>query len=190
MRARLLEATVDCLLANGYSELSTNDVVRRAGVSRGALAHHFPTKAELVAAAGEQLIEQAAIQFRASFLKLPANERTVARALDLLWSYYEGPTFTALLELIVASRTNPELRSVVADAPARIAATALEVFVELFPEMAENGFAEPMIQATLALFAGLALQTIVDGDRQGQHAAVRELFKQIGTVAVPTRPPA
>jgi hypothetical protein len=45
--------------------------------------------------------------------------------------------------------------------------------------MAENGFAEPMIQATLALFAGLALQTIVDGDRQGQHAAVRELFKQI-----------
>jgi AcrR family transcriptional regulator len=185
MRARLLDATVECLIGKGYGDLSTNDVVRQAGVSRGALAHHFPTKAALVAAAGERLIDQAAVQFRESFLGLPPGQRTVARALDLLWSYYEGTTFAALLELIIASRTNEELRLVIADAPQRIATTALEVFVEMFPGLVDNPFAESMIQGTLALFAGLALQTIVDGDRRHQHAALRELFKQIGTVAVP-----
>ena len=72
MRARLLDATVDCLVAGGYAKLSTNDVVRRAGVSRGALAHHFPTKSELVAAAGTRLIERRAAEFRATFRAVPA----------------------------------------------------------------------------------------------------------------------
>ena len=186
MRARLLDATVDCLVAGGYAELSTNDVVRRAGVSRGALAHHFPTKAELVAAAGTRLIEQRAADFRATFRALPARKRTVAQALDLLWSYYEGPPFAALLELIVAARTNPDLRAVLADGPDQIADAASEVFTDLFPQIADNPYAEQMVRATLAVFAGLALQMIVDGDRAGHHRALRDVIKTLGAVVVPS----
>jgi AcrR family transcriptional regulator len=190
MRARLLDATIDCLVAKGYAELSTNDIVRQAGVSRGALAHHFPAKSDLVAAAAERLIDQAAAEFRRGFAGLPPRRRTVPEALDLLWSYYEGPAFAALLELVVAARTNPELREVLIDGPDRIASTALEVFVELFPQIAGNPMAEPMIRATVALLAGLAVQAVVDGDRHGHHAALRELFKTLGALAVPIGPPA
>jgi AcrR family transcriptional regulator len=188
MRARLLDATVDCLVDHGYAELSTNDVVRRAGVSRGALAHHFPTKAELVAAAGERLIEQRTAEFRASFSTMAPSRRTIAQALDLLWSYYEGPTFAALLELIVAARTNPELRGVLAEGPERITAAALEVFVDFFPEFTDNPLAGQMVRAVVALLGGLALQAIVDEDRQGHHAAVRELIKTLSAVVLPGKP--
>ena len=44
MRQRLLEATVDCLVEHGWSGTSTTLVSQRAGVSRGAQLHHFPTK--------------------------------------------------------------------------------------------------------------------------------------------------
>ena len=49
--AKLLDATADCLVERGYAGTSTVEVCRRAGVSRGALVHHFPSKDDLVAAA-------------------------------------------------------------------------------------------------------------------------------------------
>ena len=52
MRQRLLEATVDCLVEHGWSGTSTTLVSQRAGVSRGAQLHHFPTKNDLVARRG------------------------------------------------------------------------------------------------------------------------------------------
>ena len=55
MRARLLEATVECLVERGWSGTSTTVVSQRAGVSRGAQLHHFPTKNALVVAAVEHL---------------------------------------------------------------------------------------------------------------------------------------
>ena len=185
MRARLLDATIECLVEQGYSQMSTNDVVRRAGVSRGALAHYFPTKAELVAAAGERLIEERTVEFEVMFRALPAERQTVAEAIDALWSYYEGPTFAAFLELIVAARTDPELRAVLADGPERITAAAYGVFIRLFPGIAENPIAEQLLRVTMSALAGIALQAMVDGDSHGRHAALREMFKQVGTAVVP-----
>ena len=52
---RLLEATVDCLVEHGWSGTSTTLVSQRAGVSRGAQLHHFPTKNDLVLAAVDHL---------------------------------------------------------------------------------------------------------------------------------------
>ncbi len=185
MRARLLDATIDCLVEQGYSRMSTNDVVRRAGVSRGALAHYFPTKAELVSAAGARLIAERVVEFEVMFRALPSERQNVAEAIDALWSYYEGPTFAALLELIVAARTDAELRAVLADGPERITAASFTVFVNLFPQIADNPHAELLLRVTLAALAGLALQAIVDGDVHGRHSSLRETIKTLGTAILP-----
>ena len=186
MRGRLLDATVECLVEKGAGELSTNDVVRKAGVSRGALAHHFPTKAELLSAAALHLVADRVAEFRSTFLALPPAKRTVPRALDLLWSFFEGDTFTALLDLIVASRTNAELRGVLQDGPDLIVDVTIDVFVELFPEMAGNAMAEPLVRATLTLFTGMAVTMIVDGDRHGHHAEMRRLVSAMGAGLLPS----
>ena len=71
MRARLLEATVECLVERGFSGTSTTIVSERAGVSRGAQLHHFPTKNDLVVAAVEHLTEVRGAELAAAARALP-----------------------------------------------------------------------------------------------------------------------
>src|SRR5579885_2239947 len=71
MRSRLLEATIDCLYEVGYSRTTTIEVAARAGVSRGAQLHHFPTKKRLVLVAVRYLLDKRLEEFRDAFAKLP-----------------------------------------------------------------------------------------------------------------------
>jgi AcrR family transcriptional regulator len=188
MRNRLLDATIDCLAEAGYAGFSTNDVVRRAGVSRGALAHHFPAKAYLVAAAADRLIELRAAEFRARFGAIPEPRRTVAKALDMLWTFFDDLSYHALLELIVAARSDDELRPVMAAGLRHAADITREVFAESFPELAESPFIGATLDAILALYSGLAAHAALDGEADGRHAAVRNLLKGALSLAVTAAP--
>src|SRR5262245_21898426 len=57
-RGKLLEATIQCLAELGYHQTSTVIVTERAGVSRGSMLHHFPTKADLMMAAAQHIRER------------------------------------------------------------------------------------------------------------------------------------
>ena len=70
---RLLDATVECLVKHGYAHTTTTLVCERAGVSRGALLHHFPKKAELVRAAIEHVFERRLEEFRRAMAKVPSS---------------------------------------------------------------------------------------------------------------------
>src|SRR5919109_584516 len=60
-RARLVRVARDLFARRGYNDVSTEEIVRRAGVTRGALYHHFRDKRDLFAAVVEQ-IEQEVMQ--------------------------------------------------------------------------------------------------------------------------------
>src|SRR5437762_2972866 len=85
-RVRLLDATIECLFELGYANTTTTEIARRAGLSRGAQLHHFPTKAELVITAVDHLFARRTAEFRAAFANLPAGVDRAAAAIDLLWS--------------------------------------------------------------------------------------------------------
>ena len=108
-RAALLDATIDCLVAYGYAGTTTTRVAERAGVSRGAQMHHFQRKAPLVVAALLRLAERRRRELlERAERELPDHPDPEA-ALDILWSTFSGPLFTAALELWMAARTDPEL---------------------------------------------------------------------------------
>lgn len=109
-RVKLMDATIECLIELGYGGTTTTEIVRRAGVSRGAQVHHFPTKAELVRHAVAHLAAKREQELRTEFATLRRND--ISGAIDLLWSGYAGPLFAAVLELIVAARTESELAAV------------------------------------------------------------------------------
>lgn len=187
-RRRLLHATVDCLAELGWAGTSTTEVARRAGVSRGAQQHHYPTKAELVAAAIEHLLERQRAEYEQAFVELPPARRTIEGALDLLWSVFQGPTFTALLELAAAARTDDALRRQCVHVNDRIADMTMETFEKLFPAAASRPVTPVAVRSTLALLAGLALQNGLDGDRHGHQAAVLAHMKTTGRQLVPDGP--
>ncbi|WP_433330459.1 TetR/AcrR family transcriptional regulator [Spirillospora sp. CA-294931] len=115
-RRALLDATLDCLIEFGYHGTTTTRVVERAGVSRGAQVHHFPTKNVLVLASVQHLAKRRADEFLDhSVPRLRASDDWIGDALDLIWEINQGPLFEAAMELWNAARTDPELREHVND---------------------------------------------------------------------------
>src|ERR1700752_1418105 len=70
-RRALLDAAVESLIEVGFTRTTTLEVQRRANTSRGALLHHFPSKAELLVAAVDHLAEMRARELRALATQLP-----------------------------------------------------------------------------------------------------------------------
>src|SRR5580693_949170 len=77
-RRALLDAVVESLIEVGFARTTTLEVQRRADVSRGALLHHFPSKAELLVAAVDHLAEMRARELRLLALELPKTARADA----------------------------------------------------------------------------------------------------------------
>jgi AcrR family transcriptional regulator len=132
MRERLLDATIECLVEYGYSGTTTTRVAERAGVTRGAQVHHFPTKTDLVTAAVRHLATRRAELAFAEMDRLSTSSDPVGDTLDLLWDIHQGPVFAASMELLLAARTDPELREQVADVEPQISDMVIEFGKRLF----------------------------------------------------------
>lgn len=131
-RRKLLDAAIDCLVEYGYGGLTTAKVVERAGVTRGAQAHHFQTKAGLVIAAIRHLALIRAEQAFDRLGRVMTAEDPLGDALDLLWDVHNGPMFIATTELWLAARTDPELRKQITLVELA-SADGLGAFVRRFP---------------------------------------------------------
>jgi AcrR family transcriptional regulator len=161
-RAGLLDAAIDCLVERGYAATTTIETARRAGVSRGAQLHHFPTKAELLATAVEHLFDRRRAEFLEAFAAIdPAADRLDA-ALDLLWSMFQGPAFVAWMELWVAARTDPELAATVVAVERRFTEETRTMFSELFPSetAADTLLNDIGRDFAFAVMQGVALQRL------------------------------
>lgn len=108
-RAAVLNATIEQLAEFGYGRTTTVDVAERAGVSRGALVHHFSTRSDLVLAALQYLSERRLEELEAGMARVSGSEDRLSAFVDLMWSTFEGPSFLAQLELWIAARTDREL---------------------------------------------------------------------------------
>ena len=187
-RAALLDATVGCLVDRGYRRTTTTDVARRAGVSPGALLHHFPTKTELLCAAVGHVFEQRNEEFRKAMADLAPQVDRADAAIDLLWSLFSGPTFVAWLELSVAARTDPDLAEPLARLDSEFVASSEAVFREFF---ADESAADPelprvAVGLVFALMDGLALCRAAPGRRSLEATEVLEVFKSLVRPALPT----
>ncbi len=164
MRQRLLDATVECLVEVGWSGTSTTLVSQRAGVSRGAQLHHFPTKNDLVLAAVEHLSDARRDELRAAAADLPTGRRRTRAVLEMLATHFTGAVFTAALELWVAARTDPALREAVGPLEQRIGRETHRSTVELLGVDESRPGVRELVQATLDLVRGLGLASTITDD--------------------------
>lgn len=110
MRERLIDAAVELLINEGVAKTTTSAVQKKAGVSRGALLHHFPSRALLLASTVQRLVRQNEQQINESFLNLTTANSSVEEALIALSDNMAKPSYRAEMELWVISRNDPELR--------------------------------------------------------------------------------
>jgi AcrR family transcriptional regulator len=172
-RAALVQATVECLVELGYAGTTTNEVQQRAGVSRGALTHHFASKADLLLAAMDHLYEDFSHSIREAAAALPAGpEERVRPAIRLLWDRFNGPLFLAAMDLWVAARTDAELRSALLPHERRLGHQLHQLSIETFgPKIAEHPSAETVYQVLMTSMRGQAMTYALqpDAPRDGPH---------------------
>jgi AcrR family transcriptional regulator len=178
-RERLLDATLDCLAERGWAGTTTTEVAERAGVSRGAQLHHFPTRGELVAAAVERLADRRMAEFGEAVRHLPPDSDWISAGIDLVWQAFQDPTAQALLELLVAARTDAELRACLAPVArqldARLDAFAGAVFPAPF---AKSPRLSNLRRIAFLLLQGLAVASILD-DAPDRRNEVLGFLKEI-----------
>jgi len=183
-RTALLDATVACLVESGFSATTTTEVTRRAGVSLGALLHHFPTKADLLAAAVSHILALRQAEFRTSMSDIPMGADRLDAAIDQLWAGFNSPAFTAWVELWVASRTDPELAVAVRRLSAEFDLSSQEIFRELFPpsEYPDAAFLLQGMKFAFAVMDGVALRGLV---LRPVDASPIQLLKDIARMILP-----
>ena len=114
-RDRILDTAVDCFISLGYTNVTTAKVADFAGISRGAMLHHFPSKIELIRAAIEYLHEKLLgdhtnrVTSLATYLTIAKRPRT---RLEAYWDYLTDDQFIAYHELCVAGPTAIDMHDI------------------------------------------------------------------------------
>lgn len=159
-KARLLDATIECLAADGYARTSVAAICARAGVSQGALFRHYPTRRDVIVAAADAIGLRHVAQFQSVATELPRDGyRSVAL---LIRELCRTPTNAAWREIMVAARTDPELREAARDGLRRfeellIAASAR--FLSLSAAQAEQ--ASVILLSVMHMFDSEAMTVFV-----------------------------
>lgn len=156
-RLRILDATLGELVDKGYGGLTTQSVCQRAGVSKGAMFDHFPSKQALIVAANEMSNERAreqAIETLAALVDAPDRLRATV---DYLWEVYSNPVIIALTEVHMAARTDPDLLAALDDVADAHRVAVMALADALFPAKAKQQNFMRAVEVGLAAIMGGAV---------------------------------
>ncbi|GAA3488856.1 MULTISPECIES: TetR/AcrR family transcriptional regulator [Streptomyces] len=167
-RQRLLEAAVACLAERGWAGSTVSVVAERAGVSRGAAQHHFPTREDLFTAAVEYVAEERSRALRA----LPGHH--TAAVVGALVDLYTGPLFRAALHLWVAASNEEQLRARVTELEARFGRESHRIAVELLHADETRPGVREIVQGFLDMARGLGLANLLTDDTARRDRVVAQ----------------
>lgn len=174
-REKLMQAAIDVLLEQGYSRLTTKEVARVAGVSNGALMHHFTSKAELVVAATAMVYDEAIVRGQRVAQTVDADRKPIEGYLsDCMSVYFDWP-FIAAIETIMVARTDPQLMEQILPVMERYRATCDEIWLKVFKRAGlSTARAKLLLNLTLNLVRGMALNRLWRHDDRNYHAYLKE----------------
>ena len=160
-RTALLDAAVECLAEEGYAKTTNRRIAERAGVSSGALQHHFASKAELLGEATRHISARMAGEWLA---RGEPEARSMRRRhellLDRMWEIYRGPLYRAALQLLLAADTDRDLRSQRKGTREEIARWNQTVAPMIYPDLDGRPELGALIETGQATMRGLALRAI------------------------------
>ncbi|MGV9413821.1 TetR/AcrR family transcriptional regulator [Nocardia sp. NPDC003693] len=176
-RQRLLEATIDCLAEMGWAAATVAVVAERAGVSRGAAQHHFPTREDLITAALDYMFDTRMDQSKADALALGEVAEGVGRTEAVVTALVEGyttPFFKAALQVWTHAAADPALRERILPMEARFGRVSHRMAVEALGVDDANPVAHHLVQATMDLARGLGLADVLTDDSLRRKEIVQQ----------------
>lgn len=186
-RRRLLEAAIECLAELGWTGSTVAVVAERAGVSRGAAQHHFPTREDLMTAAVQYVADERTARLRDHVTALPVGPGRTQAVIDMVEHMYTGPLFRAALQLWVAASSDEQLRTRVVALEAHVGRETHRVALELLGVDEGAPGVRETVQATLDLARGLGLANLLTDDSRRRGRIMREWGKLLDTALAAAR---
>lgn len=161
-RSAILEATIQCLLELGYANTTTALIANYAGVSRGAMMHHFPSRISVMRAVIDYLHVLRLQEYRdlMSDIDDPQSKLTdkaIRESVEAAWRYVNLPSFLAYQEMLAASRTDGELRQIIEPVEKDFEKQFLDTVKAVFPHWQNLARLEGAHDMVQFLMKGMAL---------------------------------
>ncbi len=108
MRRLLIDAAIQSLVDIGYAKTTAVEVCRRAGVTRGALFHHFDSLPALLAEAMSDVYDRNFFSGDGETEEAASLDQWIER----VWAKLKRPEFKAVIEIWFATRNDPEMAEI------------------------------------------------------------------------------
>lgn len=190
-RDAIVQATIDALADGGLAATTTAAVARAAGVSQGALYGHFSTKAALLTAATDAILDELFAAFADALPGAAGAGDLLDEGLAALWTVYQDPRLAGLFELFLAARHDPDLQASLSPLLVAHADRELALARSLFPQAAHRDDFDAVVVGLLSTLQGAAVAAGVLPGHAG-HLELRfitELVRrELGTPTLPHPP--
>lgn len=171
-RGRLIAAAITVLQRDGYAAATTVRVAQEAGVSRGAMLHQFPTRADLIIGVAEHIVREQDRERRRELRAMERGETRFAEITRVAWKSMIEPASMALLEIMLGTRSDPELGArfpaVMRDLEAKLVSGPMEVAHDVGVD--DEELIEAMTRLHLAAMRGLIIDRLFTDDAKTDKA--------------------
>jgi AcrR family transcriptional regulator len=157
-RLHLLDTAVALMQQRGHGQFSIHELARAAGMTAGAVQHHFGSKALLML----QVLTHLVGQLEADNAFWPSALWSLQRRADHFvheaWDrLYGRPRFAVAWSAYLAARDDPELMSTIISQRTEVARQLHERMAESFPGMCSGPHATTRVQFVLSSLRGIGL---------------------------------
>lgn len=173
-RLKILTATIDCLYEVGYDQTSTVLVTKRAGVSRGSMLHHFPSKADLMMETSEHIVALRRAARDKGLAALATPREQFLALIDIFWGEYTQRTGIAKIEIMLGSRSDPQLGPRFAAQEAGLDQSHRDFVLGLLRQMGvdDKAAAEAFVELYVGAVRGLAIKSLLPTSRAKLESAI------------------
>lgn len=180
-QAQLVQAAIDVVRSRGYQGASVFEVAKAAGLTPGAIQHHFGTKAVLMTRVVDALLDANGSNAPGwPDVTQPLSERAHG-TLQLLWQrIYEPERFLVAWQVYLGCRADDTVLRYIADKRQQQQAQLAERFLSLFPELPDTPDTHGLLDLVLSTLRGMGLVRLF-GPADASMAAQLE---QLGALLV------
>ena len=181
-RAKIMDAAVECLAEFGYAATSTPLVAKMAKVSRGSLLHQFPTKVDLILAVAEHAARAQGAFISDQLMARSEGRERFLQGVDAIWAALRRPTSVALMEVMIAARSDAELAERYPGFAGEVEKSLHRARSRMAAGLGAADRAEEvdvMSHLTLVALRGLAMETLFVGRPTQEAEKVVELLRTI-----------
>jgi AcrR family transcriptional regulator len=177
-RDSVIRAVIGIIRESGFASATSTEIAKRAGVTWGAVQHHFGGK--------EEILEEVLARSHRAFQHAMANsvftkgspETRVAQYVDAAWEHYRGDEYMAAMEILLATRGHAGATQhwSVGHSRAEHLALGRRIFHD---SSASRQRLLEAIYLVHCMLTGILIETVLEGAQFNARVYTRHLKKQV-----------